>query len=160
MSLWTLSSNNVGISTAMSTHSIYHNLIIKATPSQVFEAVSAPKHLDNWWTLKSSGEPEVKAVYNLNFTDRYDWYCEVSQCELNKSFHLKMTKSDADWNPTTFGFDLEEREGEQTYLRFFHKDWPKENDHYKFSSFCWAMLLKGLKEYLEKGIIVPFDERN
>ena len=32
----------------------------------------------------------------------------VSKTSLNESFHLKMTKSDDDWNPTTFGFDLEE----------------------------------------------------
>lgn len=138
---------------------IYHNLLIKASIIEVFDAVSIPEHLNNWWTLKSNGKPEMGATYNLNFTDEYDWYCQVSVCKPFDSFHLKMTKSNKDWDPTTFGFDLEE-EDNGTYLKFSHVNWPENNDHLKHSSFCWAMLLNGLKNYLEKGIIIPFEERN
>lgn len=76
----------------------------------------------------------------------------------NESFFIKLTKSDADWNGTIFGFELEKIE-QGTYVRFSHRNWSNENDHFKFSSFCWAMLLNGLKNYLEKGIVVPFEER-
>ncbi|MCK0110155.1 SRPBCC domain-containing protein [Flavobacteriaceae bacterium S0825] len=138
---------------------IYHNLVINTSPKEVFDAVTLPKHLDNWWTLKSSGKPELHAEYNLNFTDEYDWYCKVSQVKPNESFHLKMTKSDDDWNPTTFGFDLVDTKN-GTLLKFSHVNWLKENNEFKNSSFCWAMLLNDLKNYLEEGKIVPFDERN
>lgn len=140
-------------------YSIFHNLTIKASPKEVFDAVSQPKHLDNWWTLKSSGKPEKDSEYNLNFTDDYNWFCKVSKVIPNKSFHLKMTKSDNDWNPTTFGFDLEAHNGE-TIVKFIHANWPEANDHFKHSSFCWAILLNGLKSYIEKGVIVPFEKRN
>lgn len=140
-------------------YSIYHNLLIKAPKQQVFDAISQPEHLNNWWTLKSSGKPEIDATYNLNFTDTYDWYCKVTVCRANESFHLKMTKSDKDWDPTTFGFDLEEKDN-STYLRFSHVNWPEQNDHFKHSSFCWALLLNSLKNYIEKGTIIPFEERN
>lgn len=140
-------------------YSIFHNLQIKVSPKVVFDAISQPKHLDNWWTLKSSGTPELNSEYNLNFTDDYNWFCKVSKVKTNESFHLKMTKSDEDWNPTTFGFDLEETEN-GTLVKFSHINWLKENHHFKHSSFCWAMLLNGLKNYLEKGIIVPFKDRN
>jgi uncharacterized protein YndB with AHSA1/START domain len=138
--------------------SIYHNLQIKASPKEVFDAVSQPEHLNNWWTLKSSGVPKLNSEYNLNFTDKYDWYCKVSEIKPNVSFHLKMTKSDKDWEPTTFGFEMEPNE-KGTYLRFRHENWPEQNDHFKHSSFCWALLLNGLKNYLEKGIIIPFEAR-
>ncbi|ULC60535.1 SRPBCC domain-containing protein [Flaviramulus sp. BrNp1-15] len=140
-------------------YNIYHNLLIKASSKEVFDAVSQPEHLDNWWTLKSSGKPELNSEYNLNFTDTYNWFCKVSKVKENESFHLKMTDSDKDWNPTTFGFDLEVKEN-ATYLKFSHKNWPENNEHFKHSSFCWAMLLYDLKNYLEKGIIIPFEERN
>ncbi|TBN04858.1 SRPBCC domain-containing protein [Hyunsoonleella flava] len=138
---------------------IYHSLLVEEKPSKVFNAISLPKHLDNWWTLKSSGEPKFGVEYNLNFTDKYDWYCKVSKIEPNKSIHFKMTKSDADWNPTTFGFDLKETEN-GTLVEFSHVNWVNQNHHFKHSSFCWALLLNGLKNYLEKGTIVPFEERN
>ncbi|WP_339894844.1 SRPBCC domain-containing protein [uncultured Algibacter sp.] len=140
-------------------YSIFHNLEIKASPKKVFDAVSQPKHLDNWWSLKSSGKPEVGSEYNLNFTEEYNWFCKVSALKTNESIHFKMTKSDTDWNSTTFGFDLETKEKE-TLVKFSHINWQKDNHHFKHSSFCWAMLLNGLKNYLEKGIIIPFEDRN
>ena len=48
-----------------------------------------------------------------------------------------MTQSDLDWDATIFGFDLEVR-GEETYLKFNHKNWQEANDHFKHSSFCWT----------------------
>lgn len=138
--------------------SIYHNLLIKASAKQVFDAVSLPKHLNNWWPLSSSGIPELGTVYNFNFTDAYNWYGKVVVCKANESFFIKMTEADEDWNSTTFGFQLEEKEN-GTYLRFSHTGWPFENDHLKHSSFCWAILLNGLKNYIEKGVIIPFEER-
>jgi hypothetical protein len=69
-----------------------------------------------------------------------------------------MTKADEDWIGTTFGFELTET-NDGVILNFIHKDWPYENDHFKIASYCWAILLKGLKQYVEKGIIVPFEKR-
>lgn len=97
-------------------------------------------------------------VYNFYFTDEYDWFGKVMHVEANKSFHIQMTESDEDWNPTRFGFDLEEID-QGVWVKFWHVGWPSCNDHFRRSSFCWAILLKGLKDYLEKGIIIPFEER-
>lgn len=140
-------------------YAIYHNLVINTSPEQVFKAVSEPEHLNNWWTLKSSGKAELDQEYNLNFTDAYNWYCKVSELKRNTSIHFKMTESDEDWAPTIFGFDLEKIE-KGTYLRFSHRNWQQTNDHFKIASFCWAMLMNSLKNYLEKGVVIPFQERN
>lgn len=140
-------------------YNIHHNLIIKASPKEVFNAVSYPEHLDNWWTLKSSGTPKLHAEYNLNFTDDYNWFCKVSEIKEHTTIHFKMTSADKDWNPTTFGFNLQATEN-GTQVEFSHVNWQSTNDHFKIASFCWAMLLNGLKNYLEKGIVVPFKERN
>lgn len=139
-------------------HAIYFSLMIKTDKTSLYRAVSEPKYLENWWPLECSGIPMKGEIYNFNFTDAYDWYAEVKSIKQWNHIHYKMTKSDDDWNATTFGFDLEEK-SKGVYLHFFHKDWPECNTHFKHSSFCWAMLLKGLKDYLEKGIIVPFKDR-
>lgn len=140
-------------------YNIFHNLLIKSSPEKIFDAVTKPEHLDNWWSLKSSGSPVLDSLYNLNFTDSHNWFCKVSKVKTNLFFHLKMTESDKDWLHTTLGFDLESKE-QGTLLKFSHLDWKADNDHFKHSSFCWAMLLNGLKNYLEKGEIIPFEERN
>jgi len=139
-------------------HKILHDLVIKTSPEQVFNAITQPKHLNNWWTLKSSGQPKLDTEYNLNFTDKYDWYCKVSEVKANQSFYLKMTQSDDNWNPTTFGFNLKNHE-HGTLVEFTHKDWLENNHEFRNTSYCWALLFKGLKTYLEKGVIVPFEDR-
>jgi uncharacterized protein YndB with AHSA1/START domain len=140
-------------------HAIYHDLTIKSPREKVFDAITSPVHLVNWWPLKSEGVPKEGATYNFNFTDEYDWYGVVIKVEDLKSFHIKMTTSDDDWNATTFGFDLEELNG-NTKLKFCHTNWKNCNDEFRQSSYCWAILLKGLKDYLENGIIIPFENRN
>ncbi|WP_440120615.1 SRPBCC family protein [Tenacibaculum sp. Ill] len=139
---------------------VYHNFPIKELSNKVFKAITNPGDLVHWWPLKCSGVPELGAEYNFFFGEPYNWYGEVVKYKKNESFYIKMTKSDEDWNPTTFGFDLFEKDEGVTWVHFFHKGWVEQNNHFKHSSYCWALLLNGLKSYVEKGIIIPFEERN
>lgn len=139
-------------------HSIYHNLQIKSSSEKIYEAISSPEHLINWWPLKCTGTPEIGKEYNFFFTSEYDWYGKVSRIEKNTAFHITMTKSDKDWDPTTFGFDLESQDN-GVLVQFSHHRWVECNAHYKSTSYCWALLLHGLKDYLEAGIILPFEDR-
>ena len=138
---------------------IFFDILIHASPQKVFNSFCMPEHLDNWWTLKSSGRPEQDAAYNLNFTDTYNWFAKVDEVIPNERFYLKMTSSDPDWDPTTFGITLEAK-GNDTLLKFSHKNWPENNHHYRHSAFCWAQLLNGLKNYVENGIVIPFEDRS
>lgn len=140
-------------------HNIYFDLYINASAKQVFEAFCLPEHLNNWWTLKSSGQPELGHVYNLNFTDDYNWFAEVSKVKANEYFYLKLTDASSDWIPTTFGITLEAHDN-KTLFKFSHTNWPENNHEFRNSSFCWAQLLQGLKNYIEKGIVIPFEQRN
>jgi len=84
---------------------IYHDLVIKASLQEVFNAVSQPKDLNNWWTKKCTGTPEINSEYNLFFTTEYDWNGKVITCQPNEAFHIKMTNADEDWDPT-FGISF------------------------------------------------------
>lgn len=137
---------------------IYHNLTINATSEKVFKAISQPTDLINWWPQKCEGIPKLGERYHFFFTKEYDWYGEVVKYVPNNAFYIKMKIADNDWLPTTFGFDLIKKTA-ATQVRFFHKDWPSCNDHFKQASYCWALLLFNLKNYVEKGTIIPFEER-
>ena len=39
---------------------IYHDFWINTTIEKVFEAVSTPQGLNNWWTKRCSGKCEIK----------------------------------------------------------------------------------------------------
>ncbi|NNF32823.1 MAG: SRPBCC domain-containing protein [Saprospiraceae bacterium] len=139
-------------------NAIYHDVFIKSEPSKIYDAISTSQGLNNWWTLKSSGFSRVGEVYNFYFTPEYDWYGEVINADKDVSFYIKMTQADEDWIPTAFGFDFMKVQG-GTRIQFWHKGWPECNHHFRRSSWCWAMLLNGLKNYVEKGIVVPFEDR-
>lgn len=138
--------------------SIYHSLVIDADLTKVFRSISEPDQLINWWPDQCAGNQEPGGEYNFYFSPEYNWKGIVSKLVPNRAFYMKMTDADEDWTPTTFGFDLS-RVDNKVQLDFWHKGWPSCNAHYKRSSFCWAILLKGLKDYIEAGIVVPFKDR-
>jgi len=144
---------------ANGTYDIYHDLVIESSLTEVFNSVSEPNQLIKWWPMKCSGTVELGQEYNFYFGEEYNWYGKVIKLLPNKSFHVKMTKSDTDWEATTFGFDLESID-DKVQVKFWHKGWPECNAHYRRSSFCWALLLDGLKNYVENGEIIPFEKRN
>jgi len=129
--------------------------MIDTAIDKVFAAITEPEHLMNWWPFKCK---KTGNEYNFYFTPDYDWYVKVAELSKNESFHIKMTESDADWTPNTFGFELESKD-KGILVKFRHTGWRECNAHFRRSSFCWAMLLNGLKNYLGKGVIVPFEER-
>jgi len=140
-------------------HTIYHDLVIHAPLEEVFRAVSDPQELCQWWPQKCSGSPGLDKEYNFFFGELYDWYGNVVTYVHNKAFHVKMTRSEPDWDPTTFGFDLRGKD-DGVEVQFWHMGWPECNAHFRTASFCWAMLLNGLKGYLENGTVIPFESRN
>lgn len=141
------------------THHIYHTLFIDAPIEKVFDAVSKPEHLIHWWPLECTGIAKENETYNFYFSPDYNWYGKVSAIEPNTLFSIYMTTANENWNNTTFSFYLS-KHNNHVKLQFSHCNWPENNEHFKISSFCWAILLKGLKDYLEKGTIIPFKERS
>lgn len=140
-------------------YTIIHNFTIQSNAEKVFEAISTPEGLNNWWTLKCSGKPALNEEYNLNFTDEYDWYAKISKFEENKLIEFSMIKAMDDWMSTRFGFELT-GEGNQTNVHFYHTNWREQNKEYGVTSYCWANLLRQMKDYIEKGIITEFSKRN
>jgi uncharacterized protein YndB with AHSA1/START domain len=137
---------------------LFHNFPIKAPAREVFLAVSSPSGLDAWWTKSSSGVAELGAGYELFFGPGYDWRARVSRCTPNAVFELELILAEDDWTGTRIAFDLEERDG-ATQVSFAHLGWPESNEHFRVSSFCWAMYLRLLKRFVEHGEVVPYKAR-
>lgn len=137
---------------------IFHDFPIQVSPSRVFRAVSAPADLDHWWTVRSAGEPRLGAEYELWFGPLYDWRATVARCVPDAAFELEFTRADKEWVGTRVGFQLQTKDG-GTAVRFHHKGWPKETEHYRISCYCWAMYLRVMRRYLEHGERVPYERR-
>jgi len=137
---------------------IVHDFPVKVPLGTVFEAVSTPRGLDRWWTKRASGEPKPGATFELGFGPGYDWVASVTRYVPESVFELEMTRADSDWTGTRVGFELAPGQA-GTQVRFYHRGWPAANEHYRISSFCWAMYLRILKRALEHGEAVPYESR-
>jgi uncharacterized protein YndB with AHSA1/START domain len=138
---------------------ILHKFQIAAPPDRVFDAFCSPEGLNSWWTLRSSGKPETGEAYNFYFAPEYDWFAEVIHVVPTQELTWKMTGAMEDWMGTRVGFRLSPDE-QGTSVLFFHTDWKESSDHFAITNFCWGQLLNGLKQFVEKGKIIPFEQRN
>lgn len=137
---------------------ILHDFFINAPVNRVFDAVSHPAGLEKWWTKTSSGKPAAGESYQLGFGPEYQWQARVRKYTPGKEFEFEMTKSDSDWDKTHVGFVIEPADS-GSQVQFHHTGWPALNEHYRISSYCWAMYLRLLKLNLESGLVVPYEQR-
>lgn len=134
---------------------ILHDFPIRASTGEIFAAVSTPRGLDRWWTLRSAGRPALGERYELFFGPEYDWRATVSACNPDRIFELELTDAMPDWIGSRVRFELVP-DGEMTTVRFSHRGWPAESEHYRISSFCWAMYLRLMKRSIETGEVVEY----
>src|SRR5690349_13897261 len=124
---------------------IFHTFTIDASADKVFEGISTPRGLDNWWTKNSEATRARGATYTLDFGPPYIWKAIVTKLGDKKEFELQMTEAHEDWLNTKIGFSLNHKEHNLTEVSFYHIGWPTSNEHYKISCYCWAMYLRILK---------------
>jgi uncharacterized protein YndB with AHSA1/START domain len=137
---------------------ILQDFPIKAEPSRVFDAVSTPAGLNQWWTRTCGGEPAAAARWHLGFGPRHQWRAVVTRYQPPAAFELTFEQADADWAGTRVGFDLSPT-ASGTQVRFYHLGWPAANEHYRVSCHCWALYLRILRRYLEHGEVVAYESR-
>ncbi len=137
---------------------ILHDFPIAVPPARVFEGIATPAGLDQWWTARSSGSPQVGSEYQLNFGPRFDWRAVVRKSRPGETFELEMTRAMKDWHGTRVGFELSATET-GTQVRFYHAGWSEASEHYRISCYCWAMYLRILRRHLEFGETVPYEKR-
>ena len=137
---------------------VLHHFPVDAPPVRVFEAFATPAGLDSWWTLRSTGQPKLGGEYELHFGADYDWRARVTRCVPEKEFELELTRAMDDWVGSKVGVKLEARP-RGTQVKFHHTGWSEPSEHFRISSYCWAMYLRVMKRKLEHGEVVPYAER-
>jgi len=138
--------------------SILHDLHIHAPAHRVFRAITEPAEVERWWSLECSGTPATGEEYRLFFGEPWDWRARVSRFEPDAAFEWEMTEAMDDWVGTRVGFELIPT-SDGTRVRFSHTGWSDQDEHFRVSSYCWAMLLRLLKVYVERGEVMPHTQR-
>jgi len=132
---------------------IRHNVVIKATPEKVYQAVTTQEGLEAWWCKDTTAKPEVGFV-NIFIFGKYYNEMKVTDLVPNKRASWECINSIEEWIGTGISFDLEEKNG-NTLLRFTHGNWKAVTDTFAACNYDWASFMKSLKSYCETGTGQP-----
>lgn len=128
----------------------------KASPEDVFKALTDPKKLAKWWTSDTRGSgSKVGDTLEFWFGDFCQKF-EVKALKPGKLVQWKATKEGVDeWAGTEITFSLSTDEL-QTLVRFRHSGWKKNTEFFAHCSTKWATFLISLKDLMEKGKGKPY----
>ena len=130
---------------------ILHDIEIHGFRDEIFAALTKPELLNKWWTVKAEGRPEVNAEYRFYFSDEYDWKAKILEVHPPASVSYQMTRADNDWTNSILSFEIIEIDHLRQNLRFEHRNWRSVNDHFRKTSYCWALYLNAMKKLVEKS---------
>lgn len=136
---------------------INHLVGIKATPEQVYQALTTDSGLMTWWTNDVNGAGAIGSTIKFRFNGSGPDFT-VTQLVENK---LVCWKHSGDvpqaWIGTTIRFEIDES-SEQTLVKFSHSNWQETTSFNAHCSTKWAVFLLSLKDALEKNKGRPFPD--
>ncbi len=140
---------------------IIHRIGIKASPAEVYAALSTVDGVAGWWTRETTGTSRIGGLIRVRFLDhgrdgrgpvaekgRAD--LEVIQLEPGKEVRWHVTAGPPEWIGTDVTFSLSEADG-LTEVVFGHRNWREAVEFTAHCSMKWATFLLSLREYVERG---------
>jgi len=137
---------------------IIQEFIVNVPQVRVFHAMATPQGLAHWWTETSAGEPKPGAEYTLDLGPGHDWKGKVTRFTPDSAFELEIAKAHDHWMGTRVGCELQPEGKNATRVRFYHTGWSEGNEHRRVACYCWAMYLRIMRRFLERGETVPYED--
>ena len=129
------------------------NVVIKAIPEKIYNAITTQEGLASWWAKQTTAKPEVGFVNIFTF-GKFRNEMKVTKLIPNKKAEWKCINSIEEWIDTNISFDLEEKDG-GTILRFAHSGWRATTDTLAGCTYDWATFMRSLKSLCETGTGTP-----
>jgi len=134
---------------------IAHQIVIEASPSEVFNALTNQEKLSSWWT-KAEVKSEVGSIANFFFGPNGEHLVEMNIVSLVPGRQVIWKCTNGPWIDTeAFEFYIEKNERGST-LQFKNTGWLEQNEFYMHCNSKWGFFLTvSLKNLLEKGTGQP-----
>jgi uncharacterized protein YndB with AHSA1/START domain len=143
----------------MPTREIWHELLVHASPHDLYLAVTDPPKLAHWWTTDVRGKSAISENLEFWFGNFCASIMQVTALEPEQLVRWRTTGGGAsDWMDTEVEFKIF-CEGDRTFLHFRHSNWREDARTFPHCSMGWAIFLLSLKEFVEtgKGRPYPYD---
>jgi len=139
----------------MAYREIWHEIMIKASPGEVYQALTDVKKLAHWWTTDTRGESKIGKELEFCF-DEFCQPMEVTTLKANELVRWHVPKKGLpDWADTEIEFKISREDG-QTLLQFRHSNWREDTKIFPRCSLDWAIFLQSLRGFVETGRGRPY----
>src|SRR5207245_9573179 len=102
---------------------LVHQVNVKATPDQIYEAVSTVKGLAAFWTSQSQSEPTVGSIATFGFGGPSQ-RMRVNELKPGKRVKWTALADFPNWDGTTVTCDISPAENGEPGVLCRHADWP------------------------------------
>lgn len=136
---------------------ILHAVGIKATPHQVYTALTTIKGLAGWWTSDTDGDPAMGGVIHFHFGPKLRVDTKVLDLKRDALVLWEVLDAHDDWVGTKIRFDLKQ-DGDITLVLFKHEGWRTPTQFMHHCGTKWATFLVSLKTAIETGEGTPFPD--
>lgn len=141
---------------------ILHLAGIKASPTEVFDALTQQAHIRNWWSQFTEAVPEVGGRNSVSFYGGMVTFdLRVTELVPGGKVAWEVEGGPPDWMGTTITWTLSEGEGPaagQTMVHLAHRGFASTGGNFASVNYNWGWYLTSLKFYLEKGEGMPHTE--
>jgi len=132
-----------------------HQISIKATPQQVYAALTTPTGLAGWWTADAHAEQRIGGKAEFGFNRRGAVYrMIISTLDPGKQVIWSCQGDNPEWAGTTLTWTIT-ADGAESVLRFTHGGWKSASDFFAMCNSTWGELMYRLKDYVEGNIPGP-----
>ena len=141
---------------------ILHRVGIKASPDEVYKALTTREGLAAWWTNNTQGESKLGGTLKIRFSvggsEIGGFDMKVLELQPAKRVLWQVIDGPPEWIGTKISFDLK-KSGDHTIVLFNHQDWKEPVEFMNHCSTKWATYLMSLKSLVEtqKGSPNPND---
>lgn len=138
---------------------IIHRIGIKASPAQVFAAVSSVAGVAGWWSKDTTGSAKVGESMTLRFHNPKGEEIGMAEIETaalvpDKEVRWRIKRGPEEWIGTEVVFSLAQVD-DRTIVNFSHRNWREAIEFTAHCSMKWATFLLSLRELVETGTGKP-----
>jgi len=133
-----------------------HFIGAKYTKEEMFNAISKPSGLEEWWATKAEGINEEGETLFLTFDNLTTLKFKYDEIIPNDKLVLTCFDSFKSWDKTQLVFEIIEKDN-QAFLTQTHQNInPHDIESLTYFSSKWTVYLLSLKQYLETGAGTPY----
>ena len=123
----------------MATREIWHEILINASPAELYKVVTDPQKLAHWWTTDVRGESAMGKRLEFWFSGYNAAVMEVTTLQVDQLVQWRVVDGGAkDWIGTVIEFKIFQNEG-KTLLHFRHSKWKEDAKAFPHCSLGWAV---------------------